>query len=101
VEKAATRRGGDDPIIVLIESKKKASHAGVLDQFKSIKPDLLCTIFELREQRVQVNTFLVVVKASSLSSAFNPKSFTALCSTAKCFMRAHSSNGHAQIAAHA
>jgi hypothetical protein len=36
-----------------------------------------------------VNTFLIAVKASSLSPAFNAKSFTAQCSTAKRFMHAH------------
>ncbi len=37
-----------------------------------------------------MNTFLVVVQASSLSSEFKAKSFTAWCSSARRFMRAHS-----------
>ena len=37
-----------------------------------------------------MKTFLVVVQASSLSPEFKAKSFTARCSTAKRFMRAHS-----------
>ncbi len=82
--------GGACPIMAMIKSKKKAAHAGPLGQLKSIEQDLLCTIFEYREQGIEVNTFLVVVKASSLSPEFNAKSFTARCSTAKCFMRAHS-----------
>ena len=82
VEAAATRRGGEDPIIAMIKSKKKASHAGPLGQLKSIEPDLLHAILELYEQEFQVNTFLVVVKASVFSPEFNVNSFTALCSTA-------------------
>ena len=60
----------------MIKSKKKASHAGPLGQLKSIKPDLLRAVFELREQDMEVDNFLVVVKASTLSSVFNAKSFT-------------------------
>ena len=56
---------------------------------KSIKADLFCAIFELREQRVTVSTFLIVVKASSLSQAFNMKSSTAQCRTVKCIVHAH------------
>ena len=82
--------GGACPIMAMIKSNKKAAHAGLLGQLKSIEQDLLCTIFEYREQGIEVNTFLVVVKASSLSPEFNGKSFTAWCSTAKRFMHAHS-----------
>ena len=82
--------GGDDPIIAMIKSKKKAAHAGPPDQLKPIESDLFHAIFELCEQGVQVKILLVVVKALSLSPAFNAKSFTARCSTAKCFMHAHS-----------
>ena len=89
MEEAATRRGGDDPIIAMINSKKNASHAGPLGQLKSIKPDLLRAIFEHREQGMKVDYFLIVMKASTLSSVFNEKSFTAQCSTAKRFMHAH------------
>jgi hypothetical protein len=92
VEEAAARAGGGaNPIIAMIKikSKKKAAHKGPLGQLKSIEPDLLRAIFELREQGVMVNTFLIAVKASSLSPAFNAKSFTARCSTAKRFMHAH------------
>jgi hypothetical protein len=76
----------------MIKSKKKASHAGPLGQLKSVEPNLLHAVLELREQGFQVNTFLVVVKASVsvLSPEFNAESFTAQCSTAICFMRAHS-----------
>jgi len=62
----------------------------VVKLLKSIKQDLLRTIFEYREQGVEVNTFLVIVQASSLSSEFKAKSFTAWCSSARRFMRAHS-----------
>ena len=47
VEEAATGRGGADPIIAMIKSKKKAAHNGPLGQLKSIKLDLLRAIFEL------------------------------------------------------
>ena len=39
---------------------------------------------------MKVDTFLVVIRASSLSSAFNAKSFTARCSDVKRFLCAHS-----------
>jgi len=80
---------GACPIMAMIKSKKKAAHAGPLGQLKSIEQDLPRTIFEYREQGVEVNTFLVVVQASLLSTEFEAKSFTARCSTAKRFMRAH------------
>jgi hypothetical protein len=80
---------GDDPILALIKSKKKASHAGPLGQLKSIEPDLLRAIFELQEQGMKVDTFLVVIRASLLSLVFNAKSFTARCSAVKRFIRAH------------
>ena len=46
--------GGNDPIIAMIKSKKKASHAGPLGQLKSIESDLLRVIFEHREQGMKV-----------------------------------------------
>jgi hypothetical protein len=73
----------------MIKSKMKASHAGPLDQLKSIEPDLLRAIVEHREQGMKVDYFLIVMKASTLSSVFNEKSFTAQCSTAKRFMCIH------------
>jgi hypothetical protein len=82
--------GGACPIMAMIKSMKKAAHAGLLGQLKSIEQDLLRTLFEYREQGVEVNTFLVVVQASSLSPEFKAKNFTARCSTAERFMRAHS-----------
>ena len=51
--------GGDDPIIAMIKSKKKASHAGPLGQLKSIEHDLLRTIFERREQGMKVDYFSI------------------------------------------
>ena len=96
---------GACPIMAMIMIKMKAAHAGPLGQLKSIKQDLLRTIFEYREQGVEVNTFLVVVQASSLSTEFEAKSFTARCSTANCCKVLHAcffvclSNGHARSAA--
>jgi hypothetical protein len=75
--------------MAMIKSKKKAAHAGPLGQLKSIEQDLPRTIFEYREQGVEVNTFLVVVQASLLSLEFKAKSFTAQCSSARHFMRTH------------
>ena len=69
--------GGACPIMAMIKSMKKAAHAGPLGQLKSIEQDLLRTLFKYREQGVKVNTFLVVVQASSLSPEFKAKSFTA------------------------
>ena len=87
--KKQQRAGGEVcPIMAMIKSKKKAAHAGPLGQLKSIEQDLLRTIFEYHEQGIEVNTFLVVVQVSSLSSEFKAKSFTARCSSARRFMRA-------------
>ena len=83
------KKHGADPFFAMQMSKKKAAHIGLLGQSKSIELDLLHTIFELHEQGVMVNTFLIVVKALSLSPVFNAKSFTARCSNAKGFMLAH------------
>ena len=63
--------------MAMIKSKKKAAHGGLLGQLNSIEQDLLHTLFELREQGVEVNTLLVVMKASLLSPEFKAKSFTA------------------------
>ena len=81
--------GGACPIMAMIKSKKKAAHAGLLGQLKSNEQDLLHTIFEYREQGVEVNTFLIVMQASSLSPEFKAKSFTAQCNSARHFMRTH------------
>jgi hypothetical protein len=89
-KKQQSAEGGACPIIAMIKSKKKAAHGGLLGQLKSIEQDLLRTLFELREQGVEVNTLLVVMKASSFSPEFKAKSFTACCSTVRRFMRAHS-----------
>ncbi len=83
------KKHGADPFFAMQMSKKKAAHIGLLGQSKSIEPDLLRAIFELHEQGIMVNTFLIVVKALSLSPVFNAKSFTAQCSSAKGFMHAH------------
>ena len=75
---------------ILLKSKKKATHKGWLCKLKSLEYALLCYIFELREQGVTVNTFIVVLRASFLSPKFRVKSFTARCSPVKCFCIAHS-----------
>ena len=50
MEEAATHWGGDDLILALIKSKKKASHAGPLGQLKSIEPDLLRAMADMKAE---------------------------------------------------
>jgi hypothetical protein len=83
---------GDDPFVALIQTSKnkKASHAGPLGQVKAIKEPILHHIFELREQRVTVSTFQMVVRASHLCPTFGARHFVARCSAMKCFVCTHS-----------
>jgi len=67
-----------------------AAHTGPSGQLKAIKDELLCYIFEQREQGVEIKVFMVALRASFLSPEFREKSFTARCSSVKRFMRAHS-----------
>ncbi len=71
-------------------SRKKANLTGPLGQLKPLEDVLLHFIFEQREQGINVNTLTLVVKASSLSPAFNVKSFAARTSATWQFMHAHS-----------
>ena len=79
-----------DPILAMLKSKRKSTHAGPLGQLKPLEQALLRYIFEHREQGMSVHMFDLIVKASSLSSEFNAKHFVARCSAAKRFIRAHS-----------
>ena len=72
----------DDPILALLMSRKKANLTGPLGQLKPLEDVLLRFIFEQREQGINVSTLSLVVKASSLSSEFNVKSFAARTSAA-------------------
>jgi hypothetical protein len=69
---------------------KKAALVGPISQLTAIKDALLRYIFEYHEQGVEVNTFLVLLRASFMSPEFRTKSFTARCSCVKRFMHAHS-----------
>ncbi len=48
----------------ILRSKKKAALAGPVNQLKAIEDALLCYIFEYREQGVEINTLLVMLRAS-------------------------------------
>ena len=56
-----------DPILAMLNSKRKAAHAGLLGQLKPLEQLLLRHIFEHREQGMTVHTFDLIVKALSPS----------------------------------
>jgi hypothetical protein len=62
----------------------------LLSQLKMIKDVLLCHNFKLCKQGMNVNTFMIFLKASLLLLYFHPKSYTLLCSVVKHFAKAHS-----------
>ena len=74
----------------ILRTKKKVAHSGPLSQLRAIEGALLHYIFELREQGVMVNMFMVMLRASFISPEFHEKSFTACCSCVKRFLIAHS-----------
>jgi hypothetical protein len=84
--------GEIDRLDKILRSKKKAVLTGPSSQLKAIEDGLLRYIFEKREQGIEVNTFLVVLRASFMSPEFREKSFTARCSCpcVKRFLHAHS-----------
>ena len=82
--------GEIDRLDKILRSKKKAALTGPSSQLRAIEDGLLRYIFEKREQGIEVNTFLVVLRASFLSPEFREKSFTARCSCVKRFLQAHS-----------
>jgi transcriptional regulator with XRE-family HTH domain len=91
LSKWASRGMGEiDRLDKILRSKKKAALTGPSSQLKAIEDGLLHYIFEKREQGIEVNTFLVVLRASFLSPEFREKSFTARCSCVKRFLHAHS-----------
>jgi len=87
---ASQGMGKIDCLDNILRSKKRAGHTGPSSQLKAIEDGLLHYIFEKREQGIKVNMFLVVLRASFLSSEFSKKSFTVRCSCVKRFMHAHS-----------
>ena len=84
------RAADNDPILVMLKSKRKANHPGPIGQLKHLEDALLRFIFEQREQGITVSILGIVVKASSLSPEFNEKHFIARTSAVKRFIHAHS-----------
>jgi transcriptional regulator with XRE-family HTH domain len=80
---------GNDPIEVLLKTKKKSIHPSPLDQLKPLEEALLKYIFKKREQEIEISTLAIVVVASNLSTKFGEKNFVARCSAVKRFVKAH------------
>ncbi len=78
-----------DPILAMLKRKWNANYPGPIGQLKHLEQALLRHVFEKREQGLNVHTFDLVIKASSLSPEFNVKHFVARCSAVKQFMRAN------------
>ena len=74
----------------MLKKRMKTKHPGPASQLKPIEGPLLCYIFEQREQGMAVATFDLAVKASTLSTEFRAKHFTARCSAIRRFLSAHS-----------
>ena len=55
----------------------KSTHIGMASILKEHEEVLLCFIFELREQGIQVSLGMVALKASSLSHSFKEKTTNA------------------------
>ncbi len=85
---SSKQASADDPFEELLKSKKKVNSVGPLSQLKEIKGAILCHSFELHEQGIHVNMFMIVLKASMFLLNFCSKSFTAWCSTVKHFVKA-------------
>ncbi len=69
--------GKIDSLDKILKFQKKSISNGPLSQLKSLEDTLLCYIFELREQGINVNTFILVLRVLFLSPEFCAKSFTA------------------------
>jgi len=78
-----------DPILAMLKRKWNANYPGPIGQLKHLEQALLRHVFEKREQGLNVHTFDLVIKASSLSPEFNVKHFVARCSAVKRFLHAH------------
>jgi hypothetical protein len=81
---------GNNPIEVLLKTKKKSIHPGPLGQLKPLEEALLKYIFEQRKQGIKVSILSIIVVASIISTEFGEKDFVARCSAIKRFVRAHS-----------
>ena len=71
------RANEGDPILLMLKTGKKSTHPGPIGQLKTLEYALLRYIFEQREQGIVVQTFDLVVKASSLSQEFGVKQLVA------------------------
>jgi hypothetical protein len=69
---------------------KKSVHPGPVGHLSSIEDQVLRFIFELREMGMAVNHLMIVLKASTLSSDFAEKLFTARFAAVKRFTKHHS-----------
>ncbi len=79
----------NDPIEVLLKTKKKSIHPGPLGQLKPLEEVLLKYIFEKCKQGIKISTLAIVVVASNLSTKFGKKNFVTRCSAVKRFVKAH------------
>ncbi len=82
--------GEIDHLDKILRSKKKAVLTGPVSQLKAIGDALMHYIFELREQRITVITFMVLLKTSCILPELRVKSFISHCSCVKRFLVAHS-----------
>ncbi len=73
----------------ILKSRKKATLTGPVGHLKSLEDALLSYLSKLRDQGINVNTCIVVLRALFLSPKFHMKSFIARCSAVKCFFVAH------------
>ena len=69
--------------------KRKSAHEGPFGQLLLSEDNLLCFIFELREQVMLVSTMMIIVKASILLDDFSAKCHVDKASPVKCFVKAH------------
>jgi hypothetical protein len=70
--------------------KAKSHCSGRALILKCVEDDLLCFIFELREQGMGViTTFMVVLKAATLSRSFREKSRNTQYRSTRCFIQSH------------
>jgi hypothetical protein len=74
----------------LLRGNKKSSHFGPIGQLKPLEDALLRYVFEQRKRGINVESFDLVVKASTMCPVFNAKTFVAKISAVKRFTLANS-----------
>ena len=84
----------------ILRSKKNAVFTGPVDQLKAIQDSLLHFIFELREQGIRVNTFMVMLRVIYLAQVPHEELHIALqlCQALPGCPFVLLSNGHAHVA---